>query len=328
MTADLHVRVDRAGGISVRSDATIHVPSKQFTRRTTMVMKWIACLALAGLMLVGLPGCGRAYEGPSSEMPPAGEASTQAGDSGAAFADKPAEAAEDASRAATRERKIIYNTSIELVVEDYQEFEKQIAQLVEQYGGFVAQAETRRRYSDRQSGTWTIRVPVDQYARFLTSVTSLGFAESRRENAQDVTEEFVDIEARVRNKRELESRIITMLEERTGKLADVLEIERELSRVREEIEVMEGRLRYLSDRTSLATITISCREEEKYTPPEAPTFRSRISRSWRGSLGALTTTGENLLVALVATVPWLLALGLPAALVGVAIRRNRSRSEK
>ena len=166
------------------------------------------------------------------------------------------------------------------------------------------------------------RVPVDRYTAFLADVTELGFAESRNEDAQDVTEQFVDIEARLKNKRELEKRIITMLEERTGKLADVLEIERELSRVREEIEVMEGRLRYLADRTSLATVTIKCREEKEYVPEAAPTFDSRISEAWRQSLAALRRTGEEIAVALVACVPWVLVFGLPIALVAALVRRR------
>ena len=132
-------------------------------------------------------------------------------------------------------------------------------ELVNKHGGFVASSDTDRTYNDRQTGTWVIRIPVDSYSAFLRGVSVLGFAESRSENAQDVTEEYVDVEARIKNKSKLEERIITMLEERTGKLSDVLEIERELSRVREEIERMEGRLRFLKDRTSLC-LSGNCRE--------------------------------------------------------------------
>lgn len=305
-----------------------------------MFTKWLTYFALVGLTLGGLLGCSESAQRASRTASSLSKEYAQEKDSGgaaaesaavapsAALADGSAEGSEDGSPAATQDRKIIYDTSIDLVVDNYQDFEKRITQLVNQHGGFVSHAETRRRYSDRQSGTWTVRVPVDQYSEFLTGVTSLGFAESRKENAQDVTEEFVDIEARIENKRKLEQRIITLLDERTGKLADVLEIERELSRVREEIEVMEGRLRYLSDRTSLATITINCREEEeKYTPAEAPTFASRIGRSWRRSLGALSTTGENLVVALVACIPWLVVFGIPVALVAAVFWRSRRKGK-
>lgn len=223
--------------------------------------------------------------------------------------------------AAAANRKIIYDTTLGLVVEDYQQFEAQLPVLVTKHGGFISHSDTDRRYNNQQSGSWVVRIPVDSYSAFLTGVDTLGFAESRQENAQDVTEEYVDVEARIKNKKALEQRIINLLEERSGKLADVLEIERELARVREEIERMEGRLRVLQDRTSLATVTINCREQRAYQPPAAPTLVSRIGQAWGGSLHALRLAGENLLVVLIAALPWLVVLGLPLFLLWKGLRR-------
>lgn len=220
------------------------------------------------------------------------------------------------------DRKIIYTTTVGLVVADYNQFEAEVPKLISRHGGFVASSETDRRYRDRQSGTWVVRIPVNRYDDFLNGINSLGFAESRSEQAQDVTEEYVDVEARIKNKRLLEQRIVTMLEERTGKLSDVLEIERELARVREEIERMEGRLRYLKDRTRLATITIQCREQREYKPAQAPTLGSRIQESWGDSTGSLRLTAENVLVGLIAMIPWMVVLGLPSVLALRSIRRR------
>ena len=172
---------------------------------------------------------------------------------------------------------------------------------------------------------WVARIPVDRYSGFLASVSGLGFAESRREDAKDVTDEFVDVEARIRNSKKLEERIITLLDERTGKISDVLEIERELARVREEIERMEGRLRLLADQSALATVTIQCREEREYEPPTAPTLGSRIRKSWENSLNSMQTVAESLLVATVAIAPWLGVLAVPVILI-VAIFKRRRRN--
>jgi hypothetical protein len=202
-------------------------------------------------------------------------------------------------------RKIIYDTSIGLVVSNYADFESRIPILVAEFGGFVANNRTNRTYRNQQSGTWTIRVPVDRYSEFLNGVSALGFAETRNENAQDVTEEFVDIEARIKTKRQLEDRVLSILEDRAGKLTDILEVERELSRVREEVERMEGRMRYLSDRTSLATVKINCREERKYEPAAAPSLGNRISQAWSDSIGAMKLAASNLLVAGIALFPWM-----------------------
>ncbi|WP_372723113.1 DUF4349 domain-containing protein [Novipirellula sp.] len=219
-------------------------------------------------------------------------------------------------------RRIIYNTSLGLIVKAYSEFETSLPRLVNSVDGFISKSQTDRRYNNQQSGTWVVRVPVDRYHEFVSGVGGLGFAESRREDAQDVTEEYVDVEARVRNNRKLEERIIAMLAERTGKLSDVLEIERELARVREEIERMEGRLRLLADRTSLATVTINVREEKEYVPPAAPTFTDRVATAFGGSLRSLRQLGEILLIALIAVVPWMIVLGIPVIVVTVMVRRR------
>ena len=220
-----------------------------------------------------------------------------------------------------RKRKIIYNAVLSLVVDDYTKFETQMPEMVEAHGGFIAKSETGRRYNDQQSGVWVARIPVDEYSQFLGRVTTLGFVESQSEDANDVTDEFVDIEARIRNNKKLEDRIIALLEERSGKLADIIEIERELSRVREAIERMEGCLRVLADHSALATITVNVREQQEYVPPDSPTLKSRIGQSWAGSISSLQAVAENLLVVFVAAIPWLAALG-PLALLGAMISRR------
>ena len=226
-----------------------------------------------------------------------------------------------AAKSADLKRKIIYNTTIGLVVDDYQKFESALPNLVGQLGGFIASSNTRRNHNDSQSGDWTIRVPAAQYSALIQGVDALGFAESRRENAQDVTEEFVDVQARIKNKKALESRVLGILDDRSGKLADVLEIERELSRVREEIERMEGRLRYLSERTSLATVTIHCREQKEYQPVAAPTFIARVGDAWTTSITLLKRTIESFAVVAVSILPWMLLFSV----LGVAIYRGGNR---
>ncbi len=107
----------------------------------------------------------------------------------------------------------------------------------------------------------------------------LGQVTKIAEATDDVTEEYIDVEARLANSKRLEERIVELLEERSGKLADILEIERELARVRETIERIEGQLRYLSNQTSLATITIELREQKDYVPPEPISFASQSKAS-------------------------------------------------
>ena len=145
-------------------------------------------------------------------------------------------------------------------------------------------------------------------------------------SAQDVTEEFVDLEARIANKKRLEERIVELLKDSSDKIKDVIEVERELARVRGEIEQMEGRLRYLTNRTELTTVTISAREVREYVPPEALKFVGRVAQAWGNSLLSLKVLGENVAVTLVYTFPWLLVLGIVLAPPIWYVRKNNRTS--
>ena len=153
-------------------------------------------------------------------------------------------------------QKIIYDTNISMRTESFNGVATEVIQLTEQCGGFIAAAKLSGASGDQRSGSWTIRLPVEQYRAFLDSVGRFGEMISKTENTREVTAEFYDTEARVRNKQTEEKRLITLLEKRPGKLDDVLAFEKEISRVRGEIELLQGRLRVLSNLTAFSTVTL------------------------------------------------------------------------
>jgi uncharacterized coiled-coil protein SlyX len=222
-------------------------------------------------------------------------------------------------------RKIIYTATIALVVEDFAATQKQMEALVKQHEGYVAEFREDRRYGDQLAGRWVVRIPVSQFEQFVASVVELGVPESREINAQDVTEQFIDLSARLSNKKRLEERMLKLLEDRTGEIKDVIEVESQLGRVREEIEVMEGKLRYLTDRIAMTTVTISAREERDYTPPQAPTFGVKIHRTFADSLLALRRFGETLVLLIVAATPWLVVGCVLLIPVGIWWKRRRRK---
>lgn len=170
------------------------------------------------------------------------------------------------------------------MVDNFDPVEAAIERLVQDADGFIADANVDVKNRKGRRGNWTIRVPVANFDAFLNKAGSIGIPVSRSRNAEDVTEEYVDIEARIANKKKLEARIIELLDRPDDKIQHVIEVERELGRVREEIERMEGRIRYFKDRIELTTVSISVREEQEYVPPENPGFSNRITRAWNGSL--------------------------------------------
>ena len=168
-------------------------------------------------------------------------------------------------------------------------------------------------------------MPVAGYQAFLAALSKLGVPENVEQTAVDVSEEFVDLNARIANSRRLETRIVQLLDDKSGKIKDVIEVERELARVRGQVEQMEGRLRFLTDRTALSTVTITVREEHDYVPPEAPTFVSRITTALDDSWQGLLSFGKNAIVAVVFALPWVTAGAVILSPAMWTYRRRRKR---
>lgn len=270
--------------------------------------------------LLLLCGCGQAYE--SARSSAQFTAADEAGSDTAETVDG------TSSTRAAAERKVIYNASIDLVVKDFAPLESEIPKLVKQAGGFLADVSINRTQGRQRSGTWQARIPVDEFEQFLDDVSGLGVPENRRQTAQDVTEEFVDLEARIANQKRLEERIVELLDSSSDEIKDVIEVERELGRVRGEIEQMQGRLRYLTNRTDLTTITITAREERDYVPPAAPSFTGRVGDAWANSLLELKHFGENLAVAVVYLAPWLVILAVLLAVFVLLLKWLFFRSRR
>ena len=182
--------------------------------------------------------------------------------------------------------------------------------------GYIAEENTTGSPGSQRSMHWKIRVPVDQFESFVGKVVALGELERNSRTSQDVTEQYYDIEARIKNKKAEEKTITKILEERTGKLEDVLKVEVELSRVRGEIEQLEGKIRVLENLSSLATLTLNVREREKFQPPPpvAADFPTQIARTWSASVQALV---DRLKAIVLWAVDW--AIWLPLLLVSAIV---------
>ncbi|HPM80526.1 MAG TPA: DUF4349 domain-containing protein [Candidatus Anammoximicrobium sp.] len=224
-------------------------------------------------------------------------------------------------------RRIVYRAEVDLVVEQFDPLPEQIEAAVKKHGGFVSASNITGSPGRPRSGRWTVRVPVDRFSEFLAAVRGLGEVRSINSTSDDVTAEYYDIEARIRNKQQEEERLLKLLADATGKLEEILAVERELSRVRGEIEQAQGRLRMLKDVTELTTVTVSVTEIKDYVPEQAPTYATRIHRVFTASTAALVSTGQALFLMAVAITPWL-PVPLVLILVIAAIRRWRRRHRR
>ncbi len=228
-------------------------------------------------------------------------------------------------------RRIVYTANVDLVVEEFEDVPSRVAELAQQCGGYVASSNLQGQLGSPRRGSWTIRVPVERYSDLLSKARELGELRSLASKSQDVSEEYYDIEARILNKQKTEARLVALLEEATGNLEQVLEVEQKLDGVREEIERMQGRLRVLADQTSLATVTVTVEQIPGYQPEAKPTYGTRVERAFRSSLHALVTTAADLSIVIVALAPWLAVLLVLSLIVGPIVltaRRIRRRQKR
>jgi len=265
------------------------------------------------LILLVAFGCGAPSYAPgdfAGEKYAAPSASETAFESGAMTSSAPGDPggggpAGSLPEAGAVQRKIIYTATVDLVVEEFDPIPAKVRDLATQFEAYVARSNVSGSPGSPRSGEWTFRVPAGRYDAFLAAAQELGEVHQVTSNSDDVTEEFYDVEARIRNKKIEEARLVKLLEEATGKLQDVLAVEREIARVRDESERVEGRLRVLKDLTSLSTVTVSVREIKDYVPEDQVTYGTRVRRALDGSISTLVATAQAVSILLVVLLPWL-----------------------
>ncbi|MCX8106637.1 MAG: DUF4349 domain-containing protein [Ignavibacterium album] len=158
------------------------------------------------------------------------------------------------------ERKIIKEGSIRFETTSVIETQKEIRKIVAELGGYIGN-ENSNNYEGIIEYSLTARVPEDKFNTLIDKVSSLAEkVESKNINSSDVTEEFIDVEARIKTKKELEARYKEILK-KANRVDEILNIEREMGNLRAEIESLEGRMNYLKNRISLSTLNITFYEK-------------------------------------------------------------------
>lgn len=154
--------------------------------------------------------------------------------------------------------------------------------LARRVGGFIGSSTTQSGRGAVPAATLEIRMPADRFEDAVDGLRPIGKVESVNVTAQDVGEEFVDVQARMANDHRLEARLIELVAQRTGKLSDVLAVEQELARVREEIERYQGRLRYLQTRAAVSTLSLTIHMPIPVVDEGSPGVMGEAVRdSWR-----------------------------------------------
>ena len=214
---------------------------------------------------------------------------------------------------------IIRNGDVSIQVDSVQRAIEAVRRVAATVGGYIGNVQMATGDHQVHSATLEMKVPAARFDDAMTGVRPIGEVERSVTSAEDVGEEFVDVSARIANGKRLEERLVRLLETRTGRLTDVLAIERELARVREEIERYEGRIRFLSSRIALSTISVTVHEKPPIVAqaPGSNPIKLAVIGMWRNMVRVVALGIEMLGV---------LLPPIALALVGVLIwRRSRRR---
>jgi hypothetical protein len=186
-------------------------------------------------------------------------------------------------------RLIIRTGQASIEVDSLESAMAELRRIVQRAGGFVADASVQSGRNQLRSATLELKVPASRFDELTDGLEPLGKLQFVNVGAEDVSEEFVDLTARVANGHRLEDRLVELLRTRTGKLQDVLSVERELARVREEIERMEGRMRFLKTSAQLSTLSVNLYEPAPIVAshPGRNVIAEAFKTAWRNFVGVL-----------------------------------------
>lgn len=177
---------------------------------------------------------------------------------------------QSAPKAAAAPRMIAYWVTMTVEVKEFDAAKEKMLKLVADAGGYVAEASSAETPNQPRRADVTVRVPADKLSSVLEGLRGLGRVANEQLSSEEVTAQVVDLEARLRNSRATEARLIRVLRERTGKVGDILAVEREIARTREEIERMEAQRKNLVARVELATVSVTLVEEFQAELAPAP----------------------------------------------------------
>lgn len=158
------------------------------------------------------------------------------------------------SLSAEKREHVVRKGEISLEVEQIEKAVDRIRELVQRQGGSVSHFSINDNREGLKSGSIVFRVPTEQSDALFVEIKKLGRVVSEKNTLEDLGEEIAGLDAKVENSRVLEQRFLDLLKTRTHSIQDVLEVERELARVREEVEQLERRKRHLQNACALSTI--------------------------------------------------------------------------
>ncbi len=216
------------------------------------------------------------------------------------------------------ERKLIKTGNVSFQVEDMATARNTILEAAKKHQGYVS-SDNENKYDRRINNTIVVRVPSQRFDAFLKDATQgVNKFDDRQIYVNDVTEEFLDVQARLKTKKELEERY-TQLLAKANTVKDILDIERQIGLLRSEIESIEGRLKYLQSQVSMSTLTLTFYKKLPRSVEYSTRFKESFSGGWHGFV--------QFLLALTYLWPFFVIAVLAFFVIRSLIRRNSKKKD-
>lgn len=230
----------------------------------------------------------------------------------------------------TDQRMVIYNAEMDIRVENFEKARNLLEQKAKAYKGYIVQSDSNRFDGEQQSGTMTFRIPQEHFNAFLNDAEGLSVQVNHRAvSGQDVTEEYVDLESRLKSKKAVEARLLDFMQQ-AQKTEDLLKISSDLADVQEQIEQIAGRKKFLENQTALSTVTITLQENEVTVPKienDSLNTWQKIKKQFADNINILLAAGSWIIVFLIGNFPILLIVGAVVAGGIYFLRKKASRGQ-
>lgn len=230
---------------------------------------------------------------------------------------------------ANADRKIIYHANVEIEVTNFHSAIEQLEQQTLDTGGYIVTSNTYQAENDVQEGSITARIPQAQFESFMDSMENGEWNMIQKNiSGEDVTEQYVDLESRLKSKQVVEERLLAFMEQ-AEKTEDLLEISNDLADVQEQIEQITGQMNYLKNKSDLATVTINVREHRvDIIQDEDLNTWQKTTEQLKKSMNFLLKSSSGLIVFFIGNLPVLALIAIIASVGYYIWRRKKQTSNK
>lgn len=226
------------------------------------------------------------------------------------------------------DRMIIHRARLEVNVVDLEKTQQKIEKKVKDLGGYIVESNVYREDDTAKNANLIVRIPEEHFQQFLTAAEGeVADVLNRSVTGQDVTEQYIDLDSRLKSKLVVEERLLEFMEKAT-KTEDLLKISSDLSKVQEEIEVLKGQMKYIDNQVSFSTVNINMYESAVIIPDIDKSKLNtwdKTKKQFADSMNFLLTASSAMVVFLIGNIPVFLALILIGGLIYFIVRRGRRR---